>query len=408
MRVPGYNSPQRMTSNRLLPWILALLCLPALASNSWDSPSADFAKQIAALTGPGIITLSITNRSTLSDDDVLAIRRTLERELRSAGLSVRGKDADSAVHVTLSQNAHGLLWVAEVQEGAEIKVAMLPVGGPTTEAVGPTTPSITLKASLVQAQAEPTLDAAVFGGATDQHLVVLEPEHIKMFSQGAGNWQLTKTYDIAHTQPLPRDLRGRVASSTDHLFDAYLPGVVCSATRIGDTWEINVTCSDSDDPWPLASQKAFYNSTRDFFTGVVTPGFGPKLPPFYSATEIARTGSNTFLFNDLGGTVHALEGNAHKTLIGARDWGSDFTAVHSGCGQGTQVLASAAGWPVSDSIRAYEITGREATPVSAAYTFDGIITAVWPSSDAASAVVVVQKQQESRYEAYSVSVVCNR
>jgi hypothetical protein len=141
---------------------------------------------------------------------------------------------------------------------------------------------------------------------------------------------------------------------------------------------------------------------------VVTPGFGPKLPPFYSATEVAHAGGNIFLFNDVGGSVHALEGNTHKTVIGARDWGSDFTAVHSGCGQGTQVLTSAAGWPISDAIRAYEITGREATPVSAPYTFDGTVTAVWPSSDAALAIVIVQNQQESRYEAYGVSVVCNR
>ena len=70
MRVPGYNSPQRMTSyNRLLVSILALLILPsAHAVNSsspqpvqhpnlpgvrWELPSVDLAKQIAALTGPG-------------------------------------------------------------------------------------------------------------------------------------------------------------------------------------------------------------------------------------------------------------------------------------------------------------------------------------------------------------------
>ena len=407
MRVPGYNSPQRMTFHRLLPWILALLCIPALASNSWDVPAADFARQIAALIGPGTITLSVGNRSSLSDEDVLAIRRALERDLHSDGLSVRGKESDSAVRVTLSQNVSGLLWVAEVQEGAEIIIAMLPVSRLATAPLTPAAPSITLRANLVLTQAEPILDVAAFGGATDQHLAVLEPQHIKMYSQISGNWQAKETHEITHTQPFPRDLRGHIAPSTDHLFDVYLPGVVCSAAKIGDTWDLNVSCNESDDPWPLATQKAFYNSSRNFFTGVVTPGFGPKLPSFYSATELARAGGNIFLFNDLGGTVHVLEGNAHKTLIGTRDWGSDFTAVRSACGQGTQLLTSAAGWPVSDSLRAYEITGREATPVSAPYVFDGTITAVWPSSDAGSAVVVVQNQ-DSRYEAYSVSVVCNR
>ncbi len=64
------------------------------------------------------------------------------------------------------------------------------------------------------------------------------------------------------------------------------------------------------------------------------PGFGPKLPPFYSAAEMSRAGSTAFLFNDVSGAVHLLEGNSHKMLIGARDWGSDIAAVRSGCGAG--------------------------------------------------------------------------
>ena len=408
MRVPGYNSPQRMTSNRLLPWILALSCLPALASNSWDSPSADFAKQIAGLTGPGTITLSIVNRSNLSEEDVNTIRHSLERELRSAGLTVRGKDGDSGVRITLSQNMSGLLWVAEIQEGSETRIAMLPVEGSSPSVNASTTPAITLHASLIYALSDPILDVALFGNGDDQHMVVLSPQFIRLFAQTSGTWTAIKSFGIAHTQPFPRDTRGRIVSTPEHLFDAYLPSVVCSATKNGDTWDLAIACSDSDDPWPIASQKAFYNSTRNFFTGVLTPGFGPKLPPFYSAAEITGNGGNAFLFNDVSGTVHDVEGNAHKTLIGARDWGSDFAVVRSPCGQGTQVLTSAAGWPTSDSIRAYEVSGREATPVSTPLTFDGIIKAVWPSADNASAVVVVEKQEESQYEAYSVSVVCGR
>jgi hypothetical protein len=224
----------------------------------------------------------------------------------------------------------------------------------------------------------------------------------------AGSWQLAKSYEIAHDHAYPRDLRGRIVTGVDHPFDAYLPGVACSATKTGQSWDLTVTCNDSDDPWPLVSQKAFYNSTRNFFTGVLVPGFGPKLPPFYSATEFSRAGSTAFLFVDVSGAAHILENNSHKLLIGARDWGSDITTVHSECGQGAQVLTSAAGWPVTDSIRAYEIAGREATPMSAPLTFDGIITAIWPGSDGSSATVVVQKPQGRRYEAYSVSLVCGR
>ncbi len=410
MKLPGYNSPQRMTSyNRLLVSILALLILPsAHAVNTWDSPSADLAKQIAGLTGPGTITLAIANRSSIPGDEVPMIRRALERELRSAGLVVREKNADSDLRVTLSQNLQGWLWVAEVQEGSETKVTMLAVPGASVSGATVSAPAIAVRANLLYAQAEPILDLVVLGAAKEQHMIVLDPEHIRAYTTIGGSWQLAQSYDIAHSQPWPRDLRGRIVPAADHLFDVYLPGIACAATKAGDSWTMTISCSASDDPWPLASQKAFYNAARNFFTGVVVPGFGPKLPAFYSAAELVRTSSTAFLFADVNGAVHILEAGSHKLLIGAQDWGSDIAAVRSDCGSGTQVLTSAAGWPSVDSIRAYEVSGREATPVSAPLNFDGAITAIWPASDRTSAIVVLQKPQESGYEAYSVSVACSR
>lgn len=410
MRVPGYNSPQRMTpTTRLLALFVALSCIsPAHALTTWDSPSADLAKQIAAITGPGTITLVVKNRSSLSSDDVPVIRRALERELRSAGVVVRARDADSDVRVTVSQNTQGWLWVAEVQEGADTRVTMLSLPGASVSGLATSGPAITLRASLLYAQADPILDLTILSAGSEQHMVVLDPLHIKAYSSVAGSWQLTQTYDIVRSLPFPRDLRGRLVPANDHLFDAYLPGIVCTANKSGEGWAMAVSCSDSDDPWPIASQKAFYNSTRNYFTGVVVPGFGPKLPPFYSAAELVRTGGTTFLFADANGQVHMFEENSHKFVTGAQDWGSDIAGVHSECGSGAQVLASAAGWPVADSLRAYELSGREAMPAGAPLTFDGTIMAVWPASDKTSATVVVRKSQESRYEAYSVSVACSR
>lgn len=410
MRAPGYNSPQRMTfSKRLLAWIIALLCIPSVhASSSWDTPSADLAARIAALTGPGTITLTITNRSAIPNEAVVAIRLAVEHALLPVGVSVRPKNADSDVRLTLSQNVQGWLWVAEVQQGSETKIEMLPVAGSSSSASPTRGPAITLRAGLVLSQTDPILDIAMLGTGAGQHMFVLDPEHIEVYTPDAGNWQLARSYDIAHGRPYPRDMRGRIVPGVDHLFDAYLPGVACAATRAGQSWDLTISCSDSDDPWPLTSQKAFYNSTRNFFTGVLIPGFGPKLPPFYSAAEVTRAGGAAFLFVDVGGSAHILENNSHKVLIGARDWGSDIATVHSACGQGMQVLTSAAGWPISDSIRAYEITGREATPVSAPLPFDGIITAEWSAGDGNSATVVIQKPQGRHYEAYSVSVVCSR
>ncbi len=347
------------------------------------------------------MTLEVANRSTISADEVSSIRRALERELRSAGLVIRDKNADCDVRVTLSQNVQGWLWVAEVQEGIEMKVAMLPVAGATAPVPAEAAPAMTLQSTFLLNGPEPILDFARISSAAVQYTVTLGLNKITVSSP------VSQTFEIPHAQLLPRDPRGRIVPATDHLFDVYLPGTVCAATKNADDTMLSVTCKDSDDPWPLGSQKAFYNRARNFFTGVVVPGFGPKLPPFYSAAELVRTGGTAYLFADVSGAVHILEGGSHKLLIGARDWGSDIAAVRSQCGSGTQLLASEAGWPIHDSIRAYEISGREATPVSSPVNFDGVITALWPAVDGTSAMAIERKPDGS-YGAYLVSVVCSR
>ena len=132
----------------------------------------------------------------------------------------------------------GLLWVAEIQEGSETRIAMLPVEGSSPSVNASTTPAITLHASLIYALSDPILDVALFGNGDDQHMVVLSPQFIRLFAQTSGTWTAIKSFGIAHTQPFPRDTRGRIVSTPEHLFDAYLPGVVCSAQRMATpgTW----------------------------------------------------------------------------------------------------------------------------------------------------------------------------
>jgi hypothetical protein len=406
----AYNSRQRMTfSKRRLTLVVALFCASlAHAVTNWDQPSADFARQIVAITGPGTIALTIKDRSVLPLDELPAIRRALERELRTHGVIVRpATEAASIVRVSLSQNSRGWLWVAEVQQGSETRVAMLPLPGATATAPQPSGPSLTLRKTLLRAQADQILDAAMVSSAGEQRMIVLDPLHITVYSLVAGEWRPAVAYDITHSRPFPRDLRGHLVLGPEQQFTAYLPGVTCRGSSGSSGSAMTVACLDNDDPWPIGTQRAFYNSTRDYFTGVVVPGFGPKLPPFYSAAELVRTEGTAFLFADINGQVHLFAGGSHKMLTGARDWGSDIAAVRSGCGSGTQVMASLAGTPATDSVRAYEIVGREANATSAPLNFDGPVTAMWTAGDDSSAIVVAQNSQLSRSEAYRVSVDCN-
>jgi hypothetical protein len=93
-------------------------------------------------------------------------------------------------------------------------------------------------------------------------------------------------------------------------------------------------------------------------------------------------------------------------VSGARDWGSDFAALQSGCGAGTQIIASGSGEAVSDSLRAYELPALEAVPVSAALVMDGSVTAIWSAPDGKSVFAVV-RNATNQYEVDRVTASCN-
>ena len=411
MRLSGYNPRQPMISHRRpLLLIFALVFLvPARASTSWDNPSDELAKQIAAIAGPGPAKLTIKNRSSTPADQVPAIRRTLERDLQSYGVTASGSaEVATVIRVTLSQNLQHELWIAEVQQGTEVKVVMVSTDRPATA-----TPSsgagVTIRKAFLLAEEMPILDADFVSAGDERRMVILEPERVTTYRQDAGSWMKDQSFDIAHARPLPRDPRGRIVLGTSagsgHLFDAYVPGVVCGGSE--SNGRLAVSCTDSDDPWPVASQKAFYNVTRNYFTGVLVPGYGTGPGPFYNAAEYERSGGTVKLFSQITGQVVLYDKGVPKTVTGTRDWGSDIVSIHSTCGEGSLLLVSGAGTAPTYSVRAYEIPGREAIPVSSPMPLEGSVMAMWATNDGATATVVIRKEQPVRYEAYNVSAVCN-
>jgi hypothetical protein len=155
------------------------------------------------------------------------------------------------------------------------------------------------------------------------------------------------------------------------------------------------------------SLKAFYNAARNYFTGIVTPSLNVDLPPFYSAAVIPRPGSAVaLLIGGIDGKVQLTEGGALRPVAGTRDWGSDFAGLNSGCGAGTQVVASGSGEAASDSLRAFELPAQEAIPASAPLAMDGTVTALWAAPDGKSVLAVVRTAAD-QYEVDRVTASCN-
>jgi hypothetical protein len=99
----------------------------AADNNRWNEPAAELARRIADVLGPASAHLTIQNLSSISNDSVPAIRRLLEDGLKADGVAITNGDSANLLRVTLSENARGGLWVAEVVQGNQTRVVMATV-----------------------------------------------------------------------------------------------------------------------------------------------------------------------------------------------------------------------------------------------------------------------------------------
>lgn len=363
--------------------------------------------KIAAKCGPGAAAASFRNASGMSASEVSDARRAIEQALRAAGMRLVPADqAAVLVNVTFSENAEGYLWVAQVRGGAgDDSVAMVAVPRASEQAAARA--SVAVRKQLVWLQQEPILDVAALG---DSHLAVLGPERVLLLRKDAGmRWEREQELEIAHAKPWPRDVRGRLAPRRERLFDAFLPGVLCSSSARSP---ITLACRASDEPWPLTvgeqpPQYAFYGAQRNFFNGGIRPGFGERraVAPFFSAAGLPRAGSTLWLFAGVDGALRLTDG-VNERVLEPRGWGSDVAAVPNGCA-GPQALITAAGDArAPDSVVALDVPEREPVAVSQPLEFPGPVTALWSAADGASAVAVSKNLKTGQYEAYSLTLAC--
>jgi hypothetical protein len=368
-------------------------------------------------------------RSTISNSEIPAIRRLLEQDLKAHGVLASGAESANSIRVTLSENTRERLWVAEVIEGSETRVAMVHVE-PGSQQQAQAVSGLTLRKQTVLITKETVLTALETAGG----LVAVEPEQIVIYNHTSEGWHEVKRVGIGQSRPLARDPRGVILpSASSGGFDISVAGMACSGSfqpgqPAGD-W--TVRCHESDDPWTIvqpqvtqtvsaiqgtATQmdvsvtpfKAFYNAARNFFTGLVAPSLGVDLPPFYFAAQIIRsTSSAPFLFGGIDGKIQIWDGPALQPVSGTRDWGSDFAALNSGCGAGTQIITSSSGEAPTDSLRAYELPALEAIPASAPLATDGTVTALWTAPDGKSVFAVVRSAAD-QYEVDRVTASCNQ
>jgi hypothetical protein len=158
--------------------------------------------------------------------------------------------------------------------------------------------------------------------------------------------------------------------------------------------------------------KAFFAPTRNFFTGVLTPGVGKftNVPKFYSAALLPREKYVLWLFAGMDGQTHFVDGVSDQ--VARFGWGDDLASVRTACGAGWQVLVSsqtpAGADQFEDSVRAYEFPDRDPVSVSAAVSFAGTITALWTESRGDTAIAVARNRETGKYEAFRLAMACGQ
>src|SRR5579864_195401 len=409
-----YNSrnPEMLSSSRLR-WLccaLLVVCQMAFAAD-WRTPVTQLAAKIAATTGPGVIALEINNRSSISSADVEAIRRALISDLATSGIRVWDPDqAAAVVKLTLSESLQNYVWVAEIQQGtAEPSLILISAPRPGAAPNSQNTWPLTLHVTPLVPSPEPILDVAVLEGSP-RRVLTLGVGGVAIYDLKDNRWVQAQELAIAHSHPFPRDLRGRIILRADHLFDAYLPGLVCHSTNAAP---LAITCLPSDDPWRLQTPdfavSAFFSPAQNFFTGALAPGIGKQkaAPAFYSAAAVPREKYALWVVAGIDRQLRLLDGINQQTL-GNVHWGSDIAGVHAERRPTWQVLATASGDEATDSLRAFEFPDRQPVAVSEKIDLNGRVMALWTAQNGHSAVAVYRDADSGNYEAIQLNLACSQ
>jgi hypothetical protein len=408
-RIPYMPTPSPLRFVGSLLFVLASLVSAQANAQNWVGAGEQLAAKIVSATGAKTMALEVLNRSSLSAATADEIRRNLLTQLAVlGGHFVAPEPAAAIVRVSLSEDLQGYVWIAEIRQGANspsIVMVSLPRSAPPS--VESEAEAVVLRRIPLWSQLERILDVAVIDG-NPARMLVLDANGVSSYRLQDNHWQTEQTFPISHSRPWPRDLRGRLVRAKGNLLDAYLPGVHC---RSSAGTSLTMTCYDSDDSWPigtdLSNLNASFTSTRNFFSGALSPGVGKQTtaPAFYSAAAVPRGANVSWLLATVDGQVHLLDGSTDQVLE-KLGWGSDIASVHSGCGSGWQVLTTAPGDGRSDVVRVVEVAGRELVAAGAPLDVNGAITALWTESSGSGAVAVAHNFESGRYEAFRLILTC--
>lgn len=372
-------------------------------ATSFPAAAGEFVQLIQSRGGsPSAVAVTFQNLSSLSPERLEALQNAIFNSFRNANVRVvKPEQAVAEVHITFSEDWQGYLLIAGIQQGSSSQTVIKKLPRPQQAQVAHTT-ALTIRKISVWQQEAPILDFY----QDNQNLLVLESSQVALYSMDSGQWRPRQTLGIPHQNSWPRDLRGRLEVHGGEI-NVFLPGARCS----GKLSPPSLDCRASDDPWPIGEGLvAFFSPRRNFFNGLLAgPSAGASVPAFFSGATWQSGDQHVWLFTGTDGRTRLFQNDLGTPVATFNGWGSTLALVHSVCGSGWQVLTSSpADTTRPDSVQAVEISGREALPVSSPVDLAGTVEALWTAGNYGQLVNGVLHSQSGKYEAFTLTVICNQ
>jgi hypothetical protein len=281
------------------------------------------------------------------------------------------------VVVTATENARGPLLVVQIQKGQETLVQTASY----TAAPAARTSRPVLASRVLWEQDEPILDLVTI----DEEMLVLSASDVTRYRRTPAGWERAESRPVP---PAGRDPRGRMMISGESI-TIFLPGGTCQGQRKSS---LQWNCEETQTEFLLDGENVRF-----------TPGGNTlenSTDKFYSVTHAG----NVRLITELNGRIHASQGQQTFAWDG---WGSDVVAINGGCATGPLVIVgSANGRGSTDSLTPLEVTGQSPRTAGDPLTMPGPVTALWPVSG--GALAVVRQLATGKYGAYNITLDCSR
>jgi len=313
-------------------------------------------------------------------------RGALEEELRKTGLDLSGTtQPESHLRVSVTENARGLLFVAEVSGKDPRQVVMLPWSRPLPSDAKP---ALRLVLKPVWEQSEPVLDFMILD--SDSQLLILSPTRVTSLHLTNGKWAPNGQAFLTLDRPVARDPRGRLEFIAGAL-RAFLPGTTCGGQFQP---QLGLTCSPGNEPWPINPQDPA-PPVRWVSDSNVLESAGVR-GSFYNAARDLFASSN-----------ESIQDRAGVTAPGTESWGNDLAAVANPCGSGNVLIVSMAGENrARDQVQVFEMISGQPVVRSEAMALPGAVTALWPAETPGQTTLVVRNSKTGNYEASRLALAC--